>query len=104
MIEHKEHVNLLLDYYGPLLTEKQQEILRYYFADDLSLAEIAENLNISRSAVHDLIKRSEASLQRFEDELQMIANAKKTEAIYRYYQDSDSEEVQELLKKLKEIE
>ena len=104
MIEHKDHMNLLLDYYGVLLTEKQQEILRCYFADDLSLAEIAENLSISRSAVHDVIKRSEQILENYEAKLTLIATKKKQDEIIRKYQKSKIDEVKQLLDELENIE
>ena len=51
-----EHVNLLLPFYGKLLSERQLEILKYYYYEDLSLSEIAENLSISRNAVFDALK------------------------------------------------
>ena len=46
----------LLDYYGPVLTEKQRAILIEYYDQDLSLAEIAENYGITRQGVRDAIK------------------------------------------------
>ena len=48
----------LIDYYGPLLTEHQLAILNEYYDNDLSMQEIAENHQISKSAVADIIKRS----------------------------------------------
>ncbi len=59
----------LLDYYGAALTERQQELLTFYYDDDLSLFEIAENTGISRQGVRDAIKRGEAELLRLEDAL-----------------------------------
>ena len=43
--------SVLLDFYGPALTEKQRAILTEYYDEDLSLAEIAENFGITRQGV-----------------------------------------------------
>ncbi len=65
-------VSALLDYYGMLLTDKQREAVEFYYNDDLSLGEIAENLNISRQGVRDSIKRSEAILYEAEEKLGLM--------------------------------
>lgn len=62
-------VSYLLDFYGDLLTEKQHDAVEYYYNDDLSLGEIADNLNISRQGVRDSIKRAEAILFNMEKTL-----------------------------------
>ncbi|MCD8198618.1 MAG: DNA-binding protein, partial [Phascolarctobacterium sp.] len=62
----------LFDIYGGLLTRKQQQCLKFYFYDDLSLAEIAEELDVSRQAVHDILKRSEQLLERHENRLELL--------------------------------
>ncbi len=59
--------------YGGLLTHKQRQCLEFYFYDDLSLAEIAAELGVSRQAVHDLLKRSEHLLERCESRLGLLA-------------------------------
>lgn len=69
-------VSTLLDYYGMLLTDKQREAVEYYYNDDLSLGEIAENLDISRQGVRDSIKRAEAILFEAEDKLRLMKNTK----------------------------
>ncbi|WP_242841666.1 YlxM family DNA-binding protein [Desulfitibacter alkalitolerans] len=69
----------LFDFYGTLLTEKQQLIFKLYYYDDLSLGEIAQELNISRQAVYDIIKRTENLLKNYEDNLQLWAKYQKTE-------------------------
>ena len=61
--------SILLDYYGMVLTEKQRVILTEYYDEDLSLAEIAENLGITRQGVRDAIKHGEAALDELEAKL-----------------------------------
>lgn len=61
--------SVLLDYYGPVLTEKQRAILTEYYDQDLSLAEIAENYGITRQGVRDAIKHGEATLTEMEKNL-----------------------------------
>lgn len=56
----------LLDIYGELLTDKQRDMLELYYNDDLSLAEIAEQYEISRQGVHDSIRRGEEALEEYE--------------------------------------
>lgn len=60
---------LLLDFYGPALTEKQHTILTEYYNEDFSLAEIAENYGITRQGVRDAIKHGEATLRELEEQL-----------------------------------
>ena len=62
------YIGSLLDVYGAFLSEKQREIMYHYFNDDLSLSEIAENENITRQAISDIIRRGEAALKRYESE------------------------------------
>ena len=64
-------IGILLDFYGDLLTEKQRDTLDLYYNKDYSLAEIAEDLDISRQGVRDFIKRGEKQLHDFEDSLKM---------------------------------
>lgn len=70
-------MTLLFDYYGPLLTQKQQELFDQYYNQDLSLAEIAENEGISRQGVHDAIARAEALLLEFEEKTGCMARGRR---------------------------
>lgn len=72
MFEKVIEMGMLYDFYGPLLTEKQREIMHLYFEDDYSLSEIGDNMNISRQAVHDTIKKSEKSLHEYEEKLALV--------------------------------
>lgn len=68
----KVEFSLMLDFYGKLLTDKQLEVMELYYNQDLSLTEIAENLNVTRQAVHDAIKKSEKSLKEYENKLNLV--------------------------------
>ncbi len=64
--------SLLLDFYGNLLTDKTRLTLDMYLNDDLSLAEIAEEEEISRQGVHDTVKRGLKQLNGYEDKLGLV--------------------------------
>lgn len=69
MFEKNLRYGTLLDYYGALLPERQRDALEFYYNDDLSLAEIANEMGISRQGVRDAIKRGEAELVELESAL-----------------------------------
>jgi predicted DNA-binding protein YlxM (UPF0122 family) len=73
LLENASKMNLLYDFYGGLLKKKQQDIFRMYYAEDLSLAEIAADLRISRQGVHDALKKSAAALESYEGALGLVA-------------------------------
>ena len=63
---------MLFDFYGDVLTDRQKEFYDLYYNEDLSLGEIAENYNISRQGVRDVIVRAEATLTELEDKTGLI--------------------------------
>ncbi len=63
---------MLADFYGPLLTDKQRNAWDLHYQQDFSLAEIAETEQISRQAVHDLLKRTERILNDYEEKLGLV--------------------------------
>jgi len=63
------NISYLLDVYGPVLTEKQRDVIDLYYSEDLSLAEIAEICGITRQGVRDSIKRGEAVMTDLEEKL-----------------------------------
>ncbi|AFQ45571.1 MULTISPECIES: putative DNA-binding protein [Desulfosporosinus] len=85
---------LLVDFYGPLLTDKQRNVWDLHYQQDLSLTEIAEVENISRQAIHDLLKRTERILTEYEDKLGLVQ---------RFWTEREKLlEVQSVLEELKE--
>ena len=72
-IEERVQIAILTKYYGKMLTERQQDILNMYVDNNLSLAEVSEELGISRQAVKDAIDNSLSSLKNMEEKLHFIA-------------------------------
>ena len=80
-IEERVQIAILSKYYGKMLTEKQQNILTMYVDNNLSLAEVSEELGISRQAVKDALDNSMQTLKNMEERLQFISrddNIKRT--------------------------
>ncbi len=72
-IEERVQIAILSKYYGKLLTEKQQVVLNMYVDNNLSLAEVSEELGISRQAVKDALDNSMTTLKNAEEKLGFIA-------------------------------
>ena len=73
-IEKTDRMNALFEFYAALLTDKQMNYIELYYADDYSLAEIAEEFQVSRQAVYDNIKRTEKILEDYEMKLHMYSD------------------------------
>jgi hypothetical protein len=68
-MDKKVEVSMLCELYGKLLTKKQYEFINDYYNNDFSLSEIAENNDITRQAVRDIIKKGEKKLFEYEERL-----------------------------------
>jgi predicted DNA-binding protein YlxM (UPF0122 family) len=71
-VDNRVQISLLLDLYGKLLTDKQQNTMDLYFNEDLSLAEISEINNISRQATYDIINKCQKSLLQYDSKLKLM--------------------------------
>ena len=70
-------VVLLADYYGEMLTDNQRKFIEYYYNDDLSLSEIAQNEGITSQGVRDAVKRAETQLYDMEKKLGFAERSRK---------------------------
>lgn len=80
-IEKDLRVAILLDYYAPMLTEKQRDVIDLYYNEDLSLSEIAEHEAITRQGVRDSIKRGEQTLYDMEEKFHLAERSEKFSAV-----------------------
>lgn len=108
-MDEKIKISILCDLYGKLLTEKQFEFLNDYYNNDLSLSEIAENSNITRQAVRDIIKKGEKKLFEYEEKLlfmKRMLNQEKTiqhilSELSKIEKDSSDKKVANILETIK---
>lgn len=71
-------ISLLHDFYGQLLTKRQQEVMELYHEENLSLSEIAQEFSISRQGVHDALKNAEKALLDYEQKLRLVEKFQKS--------------------------
>ncbi len=90
----------LLERYGNLLTAHQREVLDLYLKSDWSLGEIATRRKVSRSAVHDLVRRSVSVLEESERRLGLLAEALRQ----REERESIAAELAELRRRMSRLE
>lgn len=109
-LEKTNRMNALFEFYSTLLTEKQMNYIELYYADDLSLGEIAAEYEVSRQAVYDNIKRTEKLLETYEKKLHLYSNyIVREEMIHNIKQlltdkKLDKEKIIKKLDKIQEIE
>lgn len=94
-LEKNMEISLLFDFYGQLLTANQHTAVELYYNDDLSLSEIAQDMQITRQGVRDLIKRSEQLLYGFEEKLGLCKRFNQVELIMRQIKD-DANKIEQI--------
>ena len=104
LLSRKEHIISLYDVYKELLTEKQRDYFESYYYNDMSLSEIAEISSVSRNAVFSSLKQIETILAEYEEKISLSKKNEKLQAIILKYENSENNEVQEIIKELKEME
>ena len=91
-MEERNYLVILYDFYGELLNDKQREYFEDYYFNNLSLAEISENVGISRNAIHKVIKGVQIKLEFYEDKLELY---KKKELLKKYISNLDDVEIRD---------
>lgn len=99
---------MLLDFYGPLLTEKQREYYDLHYNADYSLTEIAEETGVSRQAVWDNISRARKAMEEMERKTGLIRRFEEQEKLLRELQEDlkslEAESSEESRKLIREME
>ena len=108
LLEKTTRMNFLFDFYQALLTDKQRSYMELYYLDDHSLGEIAESYEISRQAVYDNIRRTEAMLEEYEEKLNLLSKFQERQVLLEKLEkviqeeSSSKEELLTLVEQLKE--
>ncbi|AYC29216.1 putative DNA-binding protein [Paenisporosarcina cavernae] len=110
IVEKTTRMNFLFDFYQSLLTEKQRSYMELYYLDDLSLGEIADEYEISRQAVYDNIRRTEAMLEEYEEKLGLLSKFQRRQTLLKQLEDelaalsSEKESLHPIIHQLRESE
>ena len=81
MLEDSFEISILFDFYGPLLSDRQQEFVKLYHDENCSLTEIADSIGVSKQAVSSGLKSAEKKLRFYEEKLGLVARWKRENGI-----------------------
>ncbi len=95
-MENFAKINLYYDFYGALLTKRQQQLLELYYGENWSLSEISQEMQISRQAVYDTLKRTVQALQKYEAKLGLVVKAQQQQALLKKALDLLKDDYQEV--------
>ncbi len=93
MFEKNLEIAFLLDFYGDVLSERKRTVLDYYYNMDLSLAEVAQEIGISRQGVRELVKKAEEELLFYEEKLglakRFLTTQERAQSLLRLLEQTD---------------
>lgn len=97
-------VNMLLDFYGQILSEKQRNAVIMYYSDDMSITEIADELGVSRQAAYDNVKRGLQELTTLDEKLNLMNRFSSAKNIIsEVYDKTNDPSIREAMKKLEDL-
>ena len=91
------YYNNLFDIYQSFFTEKNKKIFEYYYQENLSMQEIAENFSVSKSFIGSTIKKMEQKLDELESNLQIYKTKQQLNNIL------NMNDLNEIKKEIKEL-
>ncbi|MEC5422721.1 putative DNA-binding protein [Virgibacillus sp. C22-A2] len=103
MLEKTTRINYLFDFYHALLTPKQRNYMEMYYLEDYSLGEISELIKVSRQAVYDNIKRTEAMLESYEEKLYLYKKFQQRAELIKQMEESLVEDTSDLLNMINQL-
>lgn len=96
-MEKKAYTSMLYDVYTNMFSDRQRQYFEEYYYNDYTLSEIAENLGVSRTAVHKALRLMERKLDEYESKLKLFEKRKKINKLLEKIDD------EELVKKIKDV-
>ena len=96
-MEKKAYTGMLYDVYTNMFSDRQRQYFEEYYYNDYTLSEIAENLGVSRTAVHKALRLMERKLDKYESKLKLYEKRKKINKLLEKVDD------EELVKKIKDV-
>ncbi len=103
-MDNRVYYNLIFDFYGEMLTEKQRNIFESHYGEDMSFQEIGENLGISKQAVFDTLRRTEKQLKKYEEKLGLaeryLHQKEEIERAVSFLDSGETEKVRKILEGL----
>ncbi|WP_342269023.1 sigma factor-like helix-turn-helix DNA-binding protein [Spiroplasma endosymbiont of Aspidapion aeneum] len=99
--KRKDYYNQIYDYYKLMLTHKQKQYFELYFQNDYTLEEIAEQFNVTKSAIHDSISKVTKILDSLEENIGQYKRVKNIKLILRSFEKGDISKFQ-MIKQIEE--
>ncbi len=97
------YISALLDVYGNFLGDKARILTEYYYNQDFSLSEIAENEGITRQGVRDQIKRAEAQLFALEEKCGYCKKFSRLKELSLEYTDGNQNAIDKILEIINDL-
>lgn len=103
MITKTRRMNDLLDWYEDLLTKKQKDVMHLYYQQDLSLREIADELDVSHNAIYDTVLRASKRLEEIEQHVQALHLYQNIQALIIKLKEKNIQEINDIVEEMEKL-